>query len=350
MELLVGVLLLGALDGALLVWAARSERVTIHWPRRLQSFFESMRTSRLTEEMPPVRRRQVLVTDAGGSSPEIAAAAVYSPTRSAAMPGTPRRPLAQTLPPDLAELLSTPASLAADVGGRGQEATLLARLPQSPSAVGRGLGTDPLTGLEGPLGWGRIVEVENARLLRCRRPVTVVLMEVEGLHRLADRLGEEPIERLLPVVADALRREARASDWVARIGEGRFAALLPETDEIQAINYVERVRVVCEPWLASAAVPLRLAIGWSGPTASSDLEFAVRRAEERMHVDRRMPGRSFQAPRVVQTGVVAFPPSGEIEEPVEQLVGVAAEPEPVAPRARSRRKARAETVPGASES
>jgi hypothetical protein len=118
------------------------------------------------------------------------------------------------------------------------------------------------------------------------------------------------VDRLLPVIADALRREARATDWVARIGDGRFAAFLPETDEIQAINYVERIRLVCEPWLASAAVPLWLAIGWSGPTAASDLEFALLRAEKRMHADRRIPGRSIQLPRVVPGRVVSVSRNG----------------------------------------
>jgi diguanylate cyclase (GGDEF)-like protein len=139
--------------------------------------------------------------------------------------------------------------------------------------------------------WNRILEIENARLLRYRRPVTIVVADIEGLRRLAERLGEVPVQRLLPLIADAFVREARTSDWIARVGEGRFRALLPETDEIQAINYVERVRIVCEPWLASAAVPLSLAIGWSSPSASSDLMFAIQQAEERMRTDRRTADR-----------------------------------------------------------
>jgi diguanylate cyclase (GGDEF)-like protein len=171
------------------------------------------------------------------------------------------------------------------------------------------------------------MEIENARLLRYRRPVTVVMAEVEGLRRLAERLGDEPVDRLLPVIADAFRREARSSDWVARVGNGRFAAFLPETDEIQAINYVERIRIVCEPWLASSAVPLRLAIGWSSPGASSDLEFALERAEERMHADRRMPGKPIQPPRAVPARVVSLartgPASAESSDGGEAMVAPA---------------------------
>jgi diguanylate cyclase (GGDEF)-like protein len=239
-----------------------------------------------------------------------------------------RAPISQTLPADLADFLARPATIAPGAAGAGSDrygdgldrrtgssaqdgdGGVMARMPIQPSAVATGLAVDSLTGLEGPASWGRIIEIENARLLRYRRPVTVVMVEVEGLRRLAERLGDDPVDRLLPVIADALRREARATDWVARIGDGRFAAFLPETDEIQAINYVERIRLVCEPWLASAAVPLWLAIGWSAPTASSDLEFALLRAEERMHADRRMPGRSIQLPRVVPARVVSVSRNG----------------------------------------
>jgi diguanylate cyclase (GGDEF)-like protein len=225
-------------------------------------------------------------------------------------------------------LLSQPASIAPQAHGSGLtpygygtdrdpqsvvagggEPMILGRLHAQSASGLAGLTVDPLTGLDGTVIWSRIIEMENARLLRYRRPATVVVAEVDGLRRLEERLGEEPVDRLLPVVADAFRRESRSSDWIARIGHSRFAAFLPETDEIQAINFVERIRLVCEPWLASAAVPLRLAVGWSSPTASSDLEFALRRAEERMHADRRMPGKSIQPPRVAPARVVSMPPA-----------------------------------------
>jgi diguanylate cyclase (GGDEF)-like protein len=338
MEPLIAVLLLASLNAALLAWAARSDRVTVHWPRRLVSAYESLRSRRPAADLAAGRRRRI-VAEPGSSG-----------AADCALPAAVRPSLAETLPPDLAELLSRPASVGPEAGGSGPdgagqpEPAIMACLPPDRSEPCPGLGIDPLTGLEGPLGWSRLVEVENARLLRYRRPVTVVMIEVEGLQRLVDRLGEEPAERLLPVIAEALRREARTSDWVARVGDGRFAALLPETDEIQAINYVERVRVACEPWLASAAVPLRLTIGWASPAAATDLESALSRAEERMHADRRLPGRSFQAPRVVLARVIALPIASPDVVPAEDLVGLLAEPEPIAARSRGRRKAMLEAV------
>ena len=311
-EFLLGVLVIsGVANGALMLWLARADHVTIHWP------FGGVDSGRSDWPTPssdprPSRRRALFV--AGPSTDDVS-------TRSAipVLGSSPQTTAA--LPPDLAEFLGSPASITSgrsDAGYAGSNRDNRNGFRAAPDGLVR-VGTprqgrdgeidmppDPLTALEGPQSWTRIIEVENARLLRYRRPSTIVVAEVDGLRKLSERMGEEPVARLLPVVADALRIEARGSDWVARIGYGRFAAFLAETDEIAAINYVERIRQICEPWLSSAAVPLRLAIGWSSPGAASDLEFAIKRAEERMHSDRRLPAK-LPAPRAVPPRVVALP-------------------------------------------
>jgi diguanylate cyclase (GGDEF)-like protein len=146
---------------------------------------------------------------------------------------------------------------------------------------------DPLTGLDTLLAWERTLAEENARYARYRRPVSVVVAEIDGLSRLVDRFGAEPARRVLPAVGDAMRRHARRTDRVAHVGGGRFLVLLPETDEVAAINYVERVRLACERWLESGAVALRLAIGWASPTPVGEIDTALRAAEERMYAERR---------------------------------------------------------------
>jgi diguanylate cyclase (GGDEF)-like protein len=146
---------------------------------------------------------------------------------------------------------------------------------------------DPLTGLDTLLAWERDLAEEDARYARYRRPVTVVVAELDGLARLVERFGEEPARRILPAVGDTMRRYARRTDRVAHAGGGRFLVLMPETDEIQAINYVERVRAASERWLEAGAVSLHLSIGWASPTAVGQLDTALRAAEERMLADRR---------------------------------------------------------------
>jgi diguanylate cyclase (GGDEF)-like protein len=153
------------------------------------------------------------------------------------------------------------------------------------------IGIDALTGLPDATAFHRLVADEDARIARYHRGATIVVFELDGLERLTERLGPDAADRIIPPMADTLRRLARGADHVARLGPGRFATLLPETDEIAAINYVERVRGACELWLESGAIALRLAIGWSGTAGDPSLTEAQRIATDRMYVELRRAAR-----------------------------------------------------------
>jgi len=162
-----------------------------------------------------------------------------------------------------------------------------------PASIASGDPTiDPLTGLLTAGAWTRNVVDEEARIRRYHRPATVVVLEVEGLDRLVSRLGPSSVERIVPAVADTIRRGAREADHVARIATGRFAVLMPETDEILAINFIERVRKACDLWLESGAVSLRLAIGWASSTGDGSLVDAEALATDRMYAELRRAARS----------------------------------------------------------
>jgi diguanylate cyclase (GGDEF)-like protein len=142
--------------------------------------------------------------------------------------------------------------------------------------------TDPTTGLDLGPSWARWLSEEEARVQRFHRPATVVLVELSGLDRLADRLGDEAASRLIPPIATTLRKNARATDHLARLGPTRFGAILTETDEIRAINFVERIRSACDLWLEAGAVMLRLSAGWAEISTDRPAEVAVPDAEARL--------------------------------------------------------------------
>jgi diguanylate cyclase (GGDEF)-like protein len=171
-------------------------------------------------------------------------------------------------------------------------------VPVAPSAIGRGYlatarpepeqvtrSTDRLTGLLGPTDWNRLVADEDIRYARYKRAATVVMIELDGLDRLVTALGQLAADRVLAAVGDTIHRHARKADHVARLGPSRFGVLLPETDEVTAINYVERVREASDLWLESGAISLRLAIGWASPVVDSSLVNAQAQAIERMFVE-----------------------------------------------------------------
>jgi diguanylate cyclase (GGDEF)-like protein len=176
----------------------------------------------------------------------------------------------------------------ADIGAAPAEQTVVWTEAPQPSRTD----VSPLPRVDEAVDWERRVREESTRLSRYRRSVTVVLVELDGFERLVSRLGADAADRLIPAIAETLVRNGRATDHVAHLGPSRFGVLMPETDEIQAINYAERIRAQCDRWLAAGSISTRIALGWACPTPSSDLTAAIRLAEERLQGDRRRAGRA----------------------------------------------------------
>jgi diguanylate cyclase (GGDEF)-like protein len=166
------------------------------------------------------------------------------------------------------------------------------------------------TGLDNQLSFSMAITIEEARSGRYGRPVSVVIAELDGLDKLAELFGTEIADRLIRPVADALRSNARGADRVARLSHTRFGVLLVETDEIRAINYVERVRSACDRWLEASAIALRLSIGWASPATDGDLKSAVRIAEDRMHREQHRPAPWRPEPDTAPQGSASAPNGG----------------------------------------
>jgi diguanylate cyclase (GGDEF)-like protein len=147
--------------------------------------------------------------------------------------------------------------------------------------------TVPVPEMASPSSWASWLAEEGARAARYQRPATIVFVELAGLERLADRVGRAAADRLIPPVASTIDRHARAADRLARLSPTRFGVLLVETDEVSAINYVERIRSNCDVWLAAGAVSLRLSVGWAEIRPDRSLEAVVHEAEQRLFDDRR---------------------------------------------------------------
>ena len=196
-----------------------------------------------------------------------------------------KRKLRDAAPPAMAMPVARPVTGSTPLTGRAYTGADTSPTLADPTA-------DPLTGLLVASSWARIIVDEEARIRRYHRPATIVIIEVEGLDRLVSRLGPASVDRIVPAVADTLRRGAREADFVARLATGRFAVLMPETDEVLAINYIERVRKACDLWLESGAVSLRLAVGWASSTGDGSLVDAEALATDRMYAELRRASRA----------------------------------------------------------
>ena len=142
--------------------------------------------------------------------------------------------------------------------------------------------TDGLTDSDGPRLWDKLLASEQSRNARHRRTSTIVLVEVLGLDSAAERWGAAMSMQLFVALSREIAQGIRSSDHIARIQPTRFGILLTETDEISAINFVDRINAQCCERFDPASKGLRLAVGWASPPIGGTLTEALRVAEERL--------------------------------------------------------------------
>ncbi len=70
----------------------------------------------------------------------------------------------------------------------------------------------------------------------------VMIIDIDGLKEVNDRLGHQPGDNLIRRVADVLRERVRETDMVARLSGDEFAVLMPQTDTGGALQLGEDLR------------------------------------------------------------------------------------------------------------
>ena len=101
---------------------------------------------------------------------------------------------------------------------------------------------DFLTGLYNRRFFEKLGTVELARCQRYMRPLSMLMIDIDHFKSVNDRLGHAAGDRVLQNVAALCRAKKRESDIVARVGGEEFAVLLPETTELAAMQFAERLR------------------------------------------------------------------------------------------------------------
>ncbi|MEP6574292.1 MAG: sensor domain-containing diguanylate cyclase [Gemmatimonadota bacterium] len=102
--------------------------------------------------------------------------------------------------------------------------------------------TDALTGLYNRRALEERLEAELSRGKRHQLHTTIALIDIDRFKLVNDNLGHAAGDRLLSLVATALRQQCRTLDAVGRMGGDEFLVVLPMTTPSEAMVFVSRVQ------------------------------------------------------------------------------------------------------------
>ena len=102
--------------------------------------------------------------------------------------------------------------------------------------------TDSLTGLFNHRYLMKALEGEFLRAVRYKRPLAMLIMDIDHFKDVNDRNGHPCGDMVLRETAALLKGELRGSDIMARYGGDVIAVILPETDEVRALQVAEKLR------------------------------------------------------------------------------------------------------------
>jgi diguanylate cyclase (GGDEF)-like protein len=138
--------------------------------------------------------------------------------------------------------------------------------------------TDDLTGLPNLPAFRDRAVLELDRARRWSRPLTLAYVDLDGLGPIRRDYGQEGGDDVLRTVAVTLRSAFRSTDFTARVGDGAFVLLLPETDERGARVVLEKADDRLREDLGRGGWPVTPSLSAVTATGPADAEALLERA------------------------------------------------------------------------
>ena len=134
-----------------------------------------------------------------------------------------------------------------------------------------------------------LLQGEIARAERNRRPLTLVMCDLDHFKQVNDRYGHLVGDEVLAQTASILKSCVRGSDYVVRYGGDEFLLILSETDEAGTGAVLARVREKMADWDRVAEFGVSLSLGVSLHRAGQTAEQDIAEVDARMYAGRSVP-------------------------------------------------------------
>jgi diguanylate cyclase (GGDEF)-like protein len=147
--------------------------------------------------------------------------------------------------------------------------------------------TDGLTGLNNRGGWDDALIAALIGRARVASAFSIAVFDLDGLMTVNDTFGHAAGDSLIRAFGEILATEARAGDYVARIGGDEFAVLLNGCDDDHAEAWCRRVvEAVEERNSKTDAHPVRVSWGCATAEQYGSISAAVVAADRSLYGDK----------------------------------------------------------------
>jgi diguanylate cyclase (GGDEF)-like protein len=162
----------------------------------------------------------------------------------------------------------------------------LAKVESLASEVYKLAALDQLTGLYNRRSGEQRLAQEISRAQRHGRPLTVLLMDLDGLKQVNDKHGHAAGDMVLKGFAERLQRAIRGSDLAVRLGGDEFMVLLPECRVEEVRHVLARVEGL-EVIYNNEKIPCRFSRGWTDYKAGEAPQELLKRADDALYENKR---------------------------------------------------------------
>ena len=148
--------------------------------------------------------------------------------------------------------------------------------------------TDQLTGLYNRRAFAPLGEKEVGRARRYRRPLSLILFDIDHFKRVNDSHGHLIGDHVLEVLTRLVGKTTRATDIVCRYGGEEFIVLMPEASREEGLAMAERLRQEISRMTvvtAGGTLSLTVSLGVAAlrPEEDDNLESLIARADRAMY-------------------------------------------------------------------
>jgi len=145
---------------------------------------------------------------------------------------------------------------------------------------------DALTKIPNRLAYEERIDSEIERSRRYKSSMAFIIWDIDHFKGINDHYGHIAGDKVLAVIAEVLRKNLRAADFIARYGGEEFVVIMPETEIDEAEKGCEKIRLAienCNFHYRDTSVPITASCGYTTFTDGDNKESLFDRADKALY-------------------------------------------------------------------